>query len=155
MGNTVEWKDCRKDYAYALHQRHCSGDLWAKDCKIIQRSSKGMEPVELRSPFGRRQQDHSFVQENSYGREGHTLHATYEEAEERTIRCWEVYKDCYKETMAIPFVAGRKGRTRKFAGAEDTYTIEALMHDGKSTSVCDKPFLRKRIPGCIRNQICR
>ena len=43
---------------------------------------------------------------------------------------WEVYKDCYKETMAIPFVAGRKAEHEKFAGAEDTYTIEALMHDG-------------------------
>ena len=64
--------------------------------------------------------------------EGHTLHATYEEAEERTIQMWEVYKDCYKETMAIPFVAGRKAEHEKFAGAEDTYTIEALMHDGKA-----------------------
>ncbi|MCC2859244.1 proline--tRNA ligase, partial [Longicatena sp. 210702-DFI.1.204] len=53
--------------------------------------------------------------------EGHTLHATYEEAEERTIQMWEVYKDCYKETMAIPFVAGRKAEHEKFAGAEDTY----------------------------------
>ena len=40
--------------------------------------------------------------------EGHTIHATYEEAEQRTIQMWQIYKDFYKETMAVPFVAGRK-----------------------------------------------
>lgn len=64
--------------------------------------------------------------------EGHTLHATYEEAEERTIQMWHVYEDCYRETLAIPFVSGRKAEHEKFAGAQDTYTIEALMHDGKA-----------------------
>ena len=56
--------------------------------------------------------------------EGHTIHATYEEAEERTIQMLHVYEDCYKETLAIPFVSGRKAEHEKFAGAQDTYTIE-------------------------------
>ena len=64
--------------------------------------------------------------------EGHTIHATYEEAEQRTIQMWQIYKDFYKETMAVPFVAGRKAEHEKFAGAQDTYTVEALMHDGKA-----------------------
>ena len=54
---------------------------------------------------------------------------------------WEVYKDCYKETMAIPFVAGRKAEHEKFAGAEDTYTIEALMQDGKALQSGTSHFL--------------
>ena len=78
--------------------------------------------------------------------EGHTLHATYEEAEERTIQMWEVYKDCYKETMAIPFVAGRKAEHEKFAGAEDTYTIEALMHDGKALQSATSHFFGNSFP---------
>ncbi len=56
--------------------------------------------------------------------EGHTIHATYEEAEARTLQMWEVYKDCYSELMAIPFVSGIKAEHEIFAGAEDTYTIE-------------------------------
>ena len=78
--------------------------------------------------------------------EGHTLHATYEEAEERTIQMWEVYKDCYKETMAIPFVAGRKAEHEKFAGAQDTYTIEALMHDGKALQSATSHFFGSGFP---------
>src|SRR5699024_10150441 len=54
--------------------------------------------------------------------EGHTIHATYEEAEERTLMMWKVYKDFISESLAIPYVAGRKTESEKFAGAEDTYT---------------------------------
>ena len=78
--------------------------------------------------------------------EGHTLHATYEEAEARTIQMWEVYKDCYRETMAIPFVAGRKAENEKFAGAQDTYTIEALMHDGKALQSATSHFFGSGFP---------
>ena len=78
--------------------------------------------------------------------EGHTLHATYEEAEERTIQMWEVYKDCYRETLAIPFVAGRKAEHEKFAGAQDTYTIEALMHDGKALQSATSHFFGSGFP---------
>ena len=78
--------------------------------------------------------------------EGHTLHATYEEAEERTIQMWHVYEDCYKETMAIPFVSGRKAEHEKFAGAQDTYTIEALMHDGKALQSATSHFFGSGFP---------
>ncbi|MBR1633822.1 MAG: proline--tRNA ligase [Lachnospiraceae bacterium] len=64
--------------------------------------------------------------------EGHTAHATAEEAEERTIQMLNVYADFCEEELAIPMVKGRKTDKEKFAGAEATYTIEALMHDGKA-----------------------
>ena len=64
--------------------------------------------------------------------EGHTVHATAEEAEERTIQMLNVYADFCEEVLAIPMVKGKKTDKEKFAGAESTYTIEALMHDGKA-----------------------
>ena len=64
--------------------------------------------------------------------EGHTIHATYEEAEERTLLMRDVYKSFVEDDLAIPLVTGRKTPSEKFAGAQDTYTIEALMHDGKA-----------------------
>lgn len=64
--------------------------------------------------------------------EGHTAHATAEEAEERTIQMLNVYADFCEEVLAIPVVRGKKTDKEKFAGAHSTYTIEALMHDGKA-----------------------
>ena len=64
--------------------------------------------------------------------EGHTAHATAEEAEERTLQMLNVYADFCEEVLAIPVVKGRKTDKEKFAGAVATYTIEALMHDGKA-----------------------
>ena len=64
--------------------------------------------------------------------EGHTAHATAEEAEERTLQMLNVYADFCQEVLAIPVVKGRKTDKEKFAGAVATYTIEALMHDGKA-----------------------
>ena len=64
--------------------------------------------------------------------EGHTAHATAKEAEERTIQMLNVYADFLQDVLAIPVVKGRKTDKEKFAGAEATYTIEALMHDGKA-----------------------
>ena len=63
--------------------------------------------------------------------EGHTVHATESEAKEETLRMLNIYKDTCKDLMAIPMVTGIKTDKEKFAGAEETYTIEALMHDGK------------------------
>ena len=60
--------------------------------------------------------------------EGHTIHATYEEAEARTIQMLNVYAKFCEEILAIPVVKGQKTEKEKFAGAEATYTIEALMH---------------------------
>lgn len=64
--------------------------------------------------------------------EGHTAHATAEEAEERTKQMLNVYADFCEEVLAIPMIKGRKTEKEKFAGAEATYTIEAMMHDGKA-----------------------
>ena len=64
--------------------------------------------------------------------EGHTVHATAEEAEARTVQMLNLYADFLEEVLAIPVVKGRKTDKEKFAGAEATYTIEALMHDGKA-----------------------
>lgn len=64
--------------------------------------------------------------------EGHTAHATAEEAQEETTRMLNIYATLCEEILAIPVVKGRKTDKEKFAGAEATYTIESLMHDGKA-----------------------
>ncbi len=64
--------------------------------------------------------------------EGHTVHATAEDAEARTIRMLNLYADFCEDYLAIPVVRGQKTEKEKFAGALATYTIEALMHDGKA-----------------------
>ena len=64
--------------------------------------------------------------------EGHTLHATKEEAIEETEKMYNVYIDFFENYLAIPIIKGIKTDKEKFAGAETTYTVEALMHDGKA-----------------------
>ena len=62
--------------------------------------------------------------------EGHTAHATAEEAQEETMRMLKIYEAFYRETLAIPAVTGKKTEKEKFAGAKATYTIEPMMHNG-------------------------
>ena len=64
--------------------------------------------------------------------EGHTMHRTAEEAEERTVQMLNVYADFFEKDLGIPVIRGQKTDKEKFAGAEATYTVEALMHDGKA-----------------------
>ena len=64
--------------------------------------------------------------------EGHTAHATFDEAEARTIQMLNLYADFCEQVLAMPVIKGQKTDKEKFAGAEATYTIEALMHDGKA-----------------------
>ncbi len=64
--------------------------------------------------------------------EGHTIHATAQEAIEETERMLNVYADFCEGSLAMPVVKGKKTDSDKFAGAESTYAIEALMHDGKA-----------------------
>ena len=64
--------------------------------------------------------------------EGHTAHATAEEAQEETLKMQEVYATFAEEYMAMPVIRGVKTANERFAGAENTYTIEALMQDGKA-----------------------
>jgi prolyl-tRNA synthetase len=67
-----------------------------------------------------------------YSQEGHTAHATAEEAEEETRRMLDTYTEFARTEAAIPVFPGRKSETEKFAGAARSYTIEAMMGDGKA-----------------------
>ena len=67
-----------------------------------------------------------------YWQEGHTAHATAEEATEETLRMLGVYADFYRDYLAIPVLKGQKTDKEKFAGAVSTFTVEAMMHDGKA-----------------------
>ena len=62
--------------------------------------------------------------------EGHTMHATPEEAQAETLQMLKCYEDFYRDTLAIPAVTGKKTEKEKFAGAVATYTIEPMMHNG-------------------------
>ena len=73
--------------------------------------------------------------------EGHTAHATREEAEERARQMLKVYADFAENYMAVPVVQGVKSETERFAGALDTYTIEAMMQDGKALQSGTSHFL--------------
>lgn len=64
--------------------------------------------------------------------EGHTIHATAKEAQAETIQMLNVYAEFAEKYLAIPVIKGVKTEKERFAGAEDTYTIEAMMHDGKA-----------------------
>ena len=64
--------------------------------------------------------------------EGHTMHATAEEAMAETERMFNIYADFYRDVLAIPVVKGRKTDKEKFSGAEATYTVECMMHDRKA-----------------------
>ncbi len=73
--------------------------------------------------------------------EGHTAHATREEAEEEAKKMLDVYAKFAEEWMAVPVVCGVKSETERFAGALDTYTIEAMMQDGKALQSGTSHFL--------------
>ena len=73
--------------------------------------------------------------------EGHTVHATEQEAEEETMKMLEVYRSFAEETLAIPVITGRKTQKEKFAGAVATYGMEAMMLDGKSLQAGTSHYL--------------
>lgn len=73
--------------------------------------------------------------------EGHTAHATAEEAKEETLKMLDVYAEFAEETLAIPVVKGVKTTNERFAGALDTYCIEAMMQDGKALQAGTSHFL--------------
>jgi len=73
--------------------------------------------------------------------EGHTLHATEEEAMEETLKMLGVYEEFMKNVLAIPVITGRKSENEKFAGAGATYTMEAMMLDGKSLQAGTSHYL--------------
>jgi prolyl-tRNA synthetase len=73
--------------------------------------------------------------------EGHTAHRTEDEAREETMRMLEAYRDFVEADLAVPVIAGRKSEAEKFAGADSTYTIEALMPDGQALQSATSHFL--------------
>ncbi len=73
--------------------------------------------------------------------EGHTAHATREEAEEETLKILAIYQKFAEEFLAIPVLTGRKSESEKFAGAIDTYAIEAMMQDRKALQAGTSHFL--------------
>ena len=73
--------------------------------------------------------------------EGHTAHATKQEAEDEAVKMQEVYREVAEGIMAIPVVKGYKTPSERFAGADETYTIEALMQDGKALQAGTSHFL--------------
>ncbi|MDQ3956470.1 MAG: proline--tRNA ligase [Actinomycetota bacterium] len=64
--------------------------------------------------------------------EGHTVHATHEEAEKEARQILEVYREVAEDVLAMPVIPGRKSPSERFPGADETYTIEGLMRDGKA-----------------------
>jgi prolyl-tRNA synthetase len=73
--------------------------------------------------------------------EGHTAHATAEEAQEETLRMLDVYADFAINEAAVPVIKGRKSETEKFAGAINTYSIEAMMGDTKALQAGTSHYL--------------
>ena len=102
-----KWISSWRDLPYLCNQ-WCSVVRWEKETRPFLRSREFM------------------------WQEGHTIHETAKEAEEFTIKMHEVYNDVVENLLAIPTVKGVKTETEKFAGAEKTFTIETLMHDGRA-----------------------
>ena len=73
--------------------------------------------------------------------EGHTIHETAKEAQERTLQMLDIYADVVENLLAIPVIKGIKTETEKFAGAEETYTIETMMYDGKALQSATSHYL--------------
>ncbi len=73
--------------------------------------------------------------------EGHTAHATAQEAIDETKKMRKVYQQFFEKVLAISWVAGEKSENERFAGAENTFTIECMMQDGKALQACTSHFL--------------
>ncbi|QXM07284.1 proline--tRNA ligase [Crassaminicella indica] len=102
-----KWLNSYRDLPY-LYNQWCSVVRWEKSTRPFLRTSEFL------------------------WQEGHTLHETEEEAQAETIQMLNIYKETAEELLAIPVITGRKSEKEKFAGAQATYTMEALMHDGKA-----------------------
>lgn len=111
-----KWLNSYRDLPY-LYNQWCSVVRWEKSTRPFLRTSEFL------------------------WQEGHTLHETYDEAQEETLRMLNIYKDVAEELLAMPVVIGRKSESEKFAGAEATYTMEALMHDGQALQAGTSHFL--------------
>ena len=90
-----------------------------------------------------------------YWQEGHTAHATREEAEAETRQMLDIYTDFAMNDAAIPVIPGKKSDAEKFAGADTTYSIEAMMGDGKALQSGTSHFLGQNFARSVRSEISR
>ena len=104
-------------YASIIHSYRDLPKLYNQWCSVV-RWEKTTRPFLRTTEF--------------WWQEGHTMHETEEEAREETLRMLNIYADVCAQALAIPVLKGQKTEKEKFAGAQATYTIEALMHDGKA-----------------------
>jgi len=108
-------------YSYISKLIHSWRDLPLKIvqwCNVVRMETKATKP---------------FIRAREFlWHEGHTFHKSFEEAEEEAIKRILQYKDFVEKNLAIPVIVGKKSEAEKFAGAHTTYTIEALMPDGKA-----------------------
>ncbi|NLM06168.1 MAG: proline--tRNA ligase [Tissierellia bacterium] len=111
-----KWLRSYRDLPY-LYNQWCSVVRWEKSTRPFLRTSEFL------------------------WQEGHTLHETKKEAEEETLQMLEIYRQVAEDLMAMPVVCGKKSEREKFAGAVDTYTMEALMHDGKALQAGTSHYL--------------
>ena len=102
-----KWLTSWRDLPY-LYNQWCSALRWEKETRPFLRSREFL------------------------WQEGHTIHETAKEAEERTMQMLEIYADIIENLLAIPVIKGLKTESEKFAGAEKTYTVETLTHDGRA-----------------------
>ena len=86
--------------------------------------------------------------------EGHTAHATKKEAEAETLQMMNVYAQFAEDFMALPVVRGRKTETERFAGADDTLCIEAMMQDGKALQAGTSHFLGQNFAKAFDVKFC-
>ncbi len=113
-----KWLKSYRDLPY-LYNQWCSVVRWEKTTRPFLRTSEFL------------------------WQEGHTLHETAEEAKAETLQMLNIYKEVAEDLLAMPVVCGQKSENEKFAGADSTYTIEALMHDGKALQSGTSHFLGK------------
>ncbi|CAH2215260.1 proline--tRNA ligase [Tepidibacter aestuarii] len=111
-----KWLKSYRDLPY-LYNQWCSVVRWEKTTRPFLRTSEFL------------------------WQEGHTLHETAEEAKAETLQMLNIYKEVAEDLLAMPVVCGQKSENEKFAGADSTYTIEALMHDGKALQSGTSHFL--------------
>jgi prolyl-tRNA synthetase len=116
------------------------GHMWAKwiqsyrDLPVLMNQWNSVVRWELRTKLFLRTLEF-------YWQEGHTAHATREEAEDETRRMLDIYTDFAVNDAAIPVIPGRKSESEKFAGADTTYSLEAMMGDLKALQFCTSHFL--------------
>ena len=111
----AKWIDSWRDLPMLLNQ-WCSVLRWEKTTRFFLRTTEFL------------------------WQEGHTAHRSGEEAKAETMQMLEIYRDFVENDLAIPVVAGQKSESEKFAGAQETYTLESLMPDGQALQSCTSHF---------------